>query len=141
MTLFAKSKSTALITTLAAAAFLAGCQSRSNNSPVVAIAPSPKPQPTAPAPAPTIEGKWVPKDASARQVYYNEFRKGKFGAYSADGKNTLALGSYTATPNGATIKYYSEANKRNVTANCVRADANNMTCTTDSGSVAELVRA
>lgn len=123
---------------LAATSLIAGCQSRST-TPAVAITPTPNPE-TQPQVS-ALEGKWIPRDPAARAIYYNEFRKGKFGAYAADGSSTLALGSYTPTENGATLKYFSEAQKREVRATCVKATDVSMTCTTDSGSVAELVRA
>lgn len=118
---------------------LAGCQSPNLNSgsPQVAVAPPP----TATQPVTiNIDGKWVPADPANRSVYYNEFRNGKFGAYSADGSSTLAVGTYARTADGVQFKYYSPSRKKNVTADCKLFGTDKLQCTVD-GSIVDLQRA
>ena len=75
-----------------------------------------------------VEGKWVPLSEESRKIYYNEFKEGRFAAYTADGSNTLALGSYEATDTGAFIRYFSEAQKREVTGVCTLTTPNELSC-------------
>ena len=75
-----------------------------------------------------VEGKWVPLSEESRRIYYNEFKEGRFAAYTADGSNTLALGSYEATDTGAFIRYFSEAQKREVTGVCTLTTPNELSC-------------
>ena len=79
-----------------------------------------------------IDGKWSPLSEDTRNIYYNEFKKGRFAAYTADGKNTLALGSYSITTTGLTIQYFSEAQKREVTSKCVFETYDVLACTVEN---------
>lgn len=83
----------------------------------------------------------MPTDPNSRKIYYNEFKAGKFGAYSVDGKNTLAVGSYTPSDSGVAFQYFSQTRKRQVKANCTLSSSSRMTCRVDDGSVVELQRA
>ena len=79
-----------------------------------------------------IDGKWRPLSEETKNIYYNEFKKGRFAAYTADGKNTLALGSYSVTSRGVTIQYFSEAQKREVTSKCVFESEDQLACTVEN---------
>ena len=129
---------------VAAGVFLASCQSTGPTVPTVQANPTPEAQPAPTAPAKTadkVAGRWVPTDPNSRKIYYNEFKRGKFGAYSVDGKNTLALGSYKPSANGASFEYFSQTRKKQVKADCTLSSPSRMSCRLDDGSVVELQRA
>jgi len=118
---------------------LAGCQS-SGNTPSTNITPQLTPaQPTVAAPI-SIDGKWKPSDADNQKIYYNEFRKGKFAAYTVDGKNTLALGTYTRTTDGVKFKYFSQSRNKEVNADCKLFGSDRLQCSVE-GSIVDLQRA
>ena len=129
---------------VAASVFLASCQSTGPTVPTVQAKTTPETKPDVTPPAKTtdkVAGRWVPTDPNSRKIYYNEFKRGKFGAYSVDGKNTLAVGSYTPSANGVSFQYFSQTRKRQVKANCTLSTATRMTCRVDDGSTVELQRA
>lgn len=87
-----------------------------------------------------ISGRWRPLDLENRHIYYNEFKDGKFAAYTADGRNTLALGSYILTPTGALVQYFSEAQKREVRSVCVFETKNHLACMVENEQTIRLKR-
>lgn len=87
-----------------------------------------------------VEGRWQPINEATRNIYYNEFKEGKFAAYTADGRNTLALGSYIGTPNGAIIHYFSEVQKREVSSVCVFETLDLLSCTVENEQTVRLRR-
>lgn len=135
-----------ICTILTAGVFVASCQSTGPVAPSAQakVEPSPTAEvaPAAPAkPADKVAGRWVPTDPKSRKIYYNEFKRGKFAAYTVDGNNTLALGSYTPSANGVSFQYFSQTRKRQVKADCQLSGSSRMTCRVDDGSVVELQKA
>ena len=125
---------------LPAGVMLAGCQSINfpNNSQVAVAPEATIAQPR--SVAINIDGKWVPSDQANRKIYYNEFRQGKFAAYTVDGKNTLALGTYVRTADGVKFKYFSQSRNKNINADCKLFGSDKMQCSVE-GSVVDLQRA
>ena len=85
-----------ITSTIAASLLLASCNSRAPVAPQVTVAPAPRPEAVKVVKPKVvgINGKWAPTDPKTRNVYYNEFRNGKFVARSPDSKTTLAAGTY-----------------------------------------------
>ncbi len=129
-------KFTAVVASVSAAAILSACQAGSTlGQPSSNVSTAPKQA------AYVVDGKWLPADEKARAVYYNEFRNGKFGAYSPDGKSTIAVGTYTQANDKVAIKYFSETRNKEVTGNCAFADPRTLNCTLDSGSTFQIIKA
>ena len=121
---------------------VASCQTFGARAPVAAPTPSAAPQ-AAPSAAPVqqgIDGRWIPEDEANRKIYYNEFRNGKFAAYTADGKNTLALGKYNRNGSQVTFEYFSQARGKKVVANCDLVGTARLQCAVE-GSQIVLLRA
>lgn len=114
---------------------LVGCQSANQGS-QTGVAPSltPAPQPQVAA----VSGRWKPYSNGQPAYGYSEFKSGTYAAYPPDGKNTLAIGTYVATANGANITYYSAARKQDVKVACTLASPTVMDCETQDGTKVQL---
>lgn len=136
-----------IITALATAAFLAGCQSNKAVAPEVAIAPTPKPEPTVekPAPAPVvagIDGTWVPTDDATKGAYVAIFKQGRFLSKGTNGGPILAKGSYSGLTNeSVSLKFVGAASGTNQSAQCERRTPTQLYCVQPSGSAFNLRKA
>ncbi len=117
---------------------LAGCQTGGFTRPGASLAP--KPAASTSTAAISIDGKWQPTDPANKKIYYNEFKSGKFAAYTVDGKATLALGTYSRTEGGVKFKYFSQSRKKEVNADCKLFGSDKMQCAVE-GSIVDLERA
>ena len=124
--------STATLLTLG---LLAGCQTGNSSRPSTALTPAP----ATPAVV-SIDGKWQPTDPANKKIYYNEFKSGKFAAYTVDGQNTLALGTYSRTEDGVKFKYFSQSRNKEVNADCKLFGSDRLQCSVE-GSIVDLERA
>ncbi|WP_156798473.1 hypothetical protein [Ahrensia sp. R2A130] len=114
---------------------LAGCQSGGNTSRgsvAPSLTPAPEPQVAA------VSGRWKPYSNGQPAYGYSEFKSGTYAAYPPDGKNTLAIGTYIATANGANITYYSAARKQDVKVACTLTSPAVMDCQTQDGTQVQL---
>ncbi|MEM1316786.1 MAG: hypothetical protein AAF764_04285 [Pseudomonadota bacterium] len=119
---------------VAAPLTLVGCQSANQGSAGIAPSLTPAPQPQVAA----VSGRWKPYSNGQPAYGYSEFKSGTYAAYPPDGKNTLAIGTYVATANGANITYYSAARKQDVKVDCVLTSPTVMDCKTQDGTQVEL---
>ena len=95
----------------------------------------------APAPGASLNGRWVPTDASARKVYYAQFRNGSFASRDPGSGAALARGTYKAGSDSVSITYSSSTRKQTVKVDCKLQGENTMNCKSSTGGSFVLKRA
>ena len=134
---------------VALAAALSACSSSGARAPAVStgvaasapIEAGPVKTAVAPAPGTALNGKWVPTDASARKVYYAQFRNGSFASRDPGSGAALARGTYKAGSDSVSITYSSSTRKQTVKVDCKLQGESTMSCKSSTGGAFTLKRA
>ena len=109
---------------------LGGCQTSGSS-----LRPVSKPNPL------SVNGTWIPTDASTRGIYVAEFRDGVFVSTSPSTKKPLAKGKYTVlSQTEIDLEFVGAATQTAVKAKCERKTPETMYCVPTLGSPFNLSR-